>query len=88
MEQQVSQTVWNSKKINEVYCCIWSDFDAGHGANKIASGLVVILEKVLDTYPDICQLITLSDSCVSLNWNSIISFAIQDVLEWKESFRA
>ena len=68
------------EKINEVYCCIWSEFEAGRGANEIASGLVAILEKVLDTYPDICQLITWSDSCVSQNRNSIISFAIQDVL--------
>ena len=41
---------------------------------------MAILEKVLDTYPDICQLITWLDSCVSQNRNSIISFAIQDVL--------
>ena len=41
---------------------------------------MAILEKVLDTYTDIWQLITWSDSCVSKSRNSIISFAIQDVL--------
>ena len=42
--------------------------------------LLTILEKLLDAYPDICQLIAWSDSCLSQNRNSIIRFAIQDVL--------
>ena len=70
---------WTREKINEVYCRIWSKLETERVGNKKASGLLSILEKILDTYPDMCQLITWSDSCVSQNQNSIISFAIQDV---------
>ena len=41
---------------------------------------MAILKKFIDRYPDIIQSITWLDSVVSQNRNSIISFAIQDVL--------
>lgn len=62
------------------YCGIWTEGLAERGGNHIASALIAALKKVVDDTPGLKHVILWSDSCVSQNRNSIMSFALLDFL--------
>ena len=49
------------------YNAMWSEHQAGRGANEITSALVKILEKVLEDYPLLESITLWSDSCIPQN---------------------
>ena len=58
---------------------MWPETVAGRQANEIISGVVLMVERILSTYPDFTEIITWSDSCVPQKQNSIMIFAIEEV---------
>lgn len=46
----------------------------------MANAVIMILEKIVSDHPEYEELITWSDSCISQNRNSIMSFAMQHFL--------
>ena len=50
----------------------------GRGSNEIASALTLVLEKVVEKFPE--SLTLWSDSCVPQNRNSIMCFALKKFL--------
>lgn len=63
----------------QIYCAIWTEAKQGRSGNILASAFRKILDKVLEDN-NIADLITWSDSCVSQNRNSFISFAVLDAM--------
>lgn len=63
-----------------VYCAIWTEEKQGRSGNVLASAFRKILDRVLEDN-NISDLVTWSDSCVSQNRNSFISFCIMDALK-------
>lgn len=59
------------------YGVLWPETLSGRAANDIASGLVVILDRVLLDNPNVKDIILWSDSCVPQNRNKIMTVAIQ-----------
>jgi len=59
------------------YGVLWPETLSGRSGNDIASGLVVILEKVLADHPAVHDFILWSDSCVPQNRNKIMTTAIK-----------
>lgn len=53
---------------------------SGRGGNDIASAFIKILDRVIDDHPGVTEIVTLSDSCVPQNRNSVIYFAMADFL--------
>jgi hypothetical protein len=58
------------------YCAVWDEKTCGRSANDIASSLYLILEKIVSKHSNVESLILWSDSCISQNKNSIISYAL------------
>lgn len=65
----------------QAYCSIWNEAQSGRGCNDIASALVAILKKVVETHPTTDHIILWSDSCVPQNRNSAMSMALMDFLQ-------
>ena len=65
--------------INSV-CVMWPETVAGRGANEIASGVVLKVERIVSSYPDILEIITWLNLCVPKSQNTAMSYAMQDVL--------
>ncbi|KAF5282318.1 hypothetical protein FQR65_LT14372 [Abscondita terminalis] len=63
----------------QIYCAIWTEAKQGRSGNILASAFRKILDQVLNEN-NITDLITWSDSCVSQNRNSFISFAVIDAM--------
>lgn len=63
--------------MKQAYGVLWPETLSGRSGNDIASGLVVILEKVLADHPAVTDLILWSDSCVPQNRNKIMTTAIK-----------
>lgn len=70
-----------------VYCTIWSEALQGRAGNDIASAVFKILNRVAEDFPLLEELILWSDSSVPQNRNSIISFAIAQVLQKNENLQ-
>lgn len=64
-----------------VYCSVWNEGQSGRSGNDIASALIKVLECVIDTHPEIKNVILWSDSCVPQNRNRVMSTAIMDFLK-------
>ncbi|CAH2100965.1 unnamed protein product [Euphydryas editha] len=65
----------------KVYCAIWSENTAGRSGNDIASAVYKILTQVLLDNPHFTSIILWSDSCVPQNRNSIMSFALRQLID-------
>jgi hypothetical protein len=63
------------------YNAMWSEHQAGRGANEIASALVKILEKVLEDYPLLESITLWSDSCIPQNRNSVMVTALKHFMQ-------
>jgi hypothetical protein len=61
-------------------CCVWDESLSGRSGNDIASGLIKILEKIVEMYPNIKSFKLWSDSCVAQNKNSIMTFALMNFM--------
>jgi len=64
-------------KSKTAYNAIWCEAVAGRGANEISSALVAILKAVKADHPDVKSYTLWSDSCVSQNRNSVMTFALK-----------
>ena len=62
------------------YNAIWCESIAGRGANESASALIKILGEIVEDVAEMTQLTQWSDSCVSQNRNSNMSFALKRFL--------
>ena len=60
------------------YNVVWNEAMFGRGSNEIASALTLVLEKVVEKFPE--SLTLWSDSCVPQNRNSIMCFALKKFL--------
>lgn len=65
----------------KVYCAIWSENNAERSGNDIASAVYKILTQVLLDNPHFTSIILWSDSCVPQNRNSIMSFALRQLID-------
>lgn len=63
------------------YNAVWSEHQAGRGANEISSALLKILEKVVQDFPLLENITLWSDSCVPQNRNSIMVTALKYFLQ-------
>ena len=59
-----------------VYCCVWNEAEGGRCGNSIASALIKVLVQFVKEHPGISEIILWSDSCVTQNKNSLMSFAL------------
>lgn len=64
-----------------VYCAVWSEAIHGRAGNDIASAVYKILNKILEDYPLLEELVLWSDSCVPQNRNSLMSYGIAHTLQ-------
>ena len=62
------------------YCVLWHEGNAGRGGNDIASGTILMLEKILKEFPGIKKFILWFDSCVPQNRNSYMSVALREFI--------
>lgn len=69
---------------NIVYNAIWHEFQCGRAGIHIACALIKILKQIIRSNPETKKLILWSDSCVPQNKNSIMSFALQSLLNSEE----
>ena len=58
------------------YGVLWGENLSGRTGNDIASGLIKILERLIEDRPEIRDLILWSDSCVPQNRNKVMSYAL------------
>ncbi len=58
------------------YNVIWDESVVGRTGNDIASALVMVLEIIIEKFPQINSFILWSDSCIAQNKNSILTFAL------------
>ncbi|CAG2215890.1 DNAH [Mytilus edulis] len=63
------------------YNAVWSEHQAGRGANEISSALLKILEKVVQDFPLLENITLWSDSCIPQNRNSIMVTALKYFLQ-------
>ncbi|KAF2898438.1 hypothetical protein ILUMI_07737 [Ignelater luminosus] len=73
--------------IKQVYCALWSEHLTGRKGNRLTSALYKILKNVIEDHPNLEEIILCSDSCVSHNRNSIMSFAVQSFLKLHPNLR-
>lgn len=66
---------------NNAYCAVWSEALHGRAGNDIASAVYKILNKVLEEYPLLEELVLWSDSCVPQNRNSLMSYGVAHILQ-------
>jgi len=62
------------------YGAVWCETTSGRSANDLASALITILNMIIRQHSAVKKLILWSDSCVSQNRNSVMSFALQDFI--------
>ena len=62
------------------YGAVWCETKSGRSANDLASTLITILNMIVRHHSAVKKLILWSDSCVSQNTNSVMSFALQDFI--------
>ena len=55
---------------------LWGENLSGRTGNDIASGLIKILERLIEDRPEIRDLILWSDSCMPQNRNKVMSYAL------------
>lgn len=67
------------------YCGIWHETLSGRSGNDIASGLTIILKKVLEDLPETKRIILWSDACIPQNKNRMVSLAILKFMECNTS---
>ncbi|VDI02329.1 Hypothetical predicted protein, partial [Mytilus galloprovincialis] len=63
------------------YNAVWSEHQAGRGANEILSTLLKILEKVAQDFSLLENITLWSDSCIPQNRNSIMVIALKYFLQ-------
>lgn len=63
------------------YCTAWPETISGRSGNDIASSLLAHMNGLIEDHPDTRHLILWSDSCVPQNRNSVMSVALQSLLE-------
>lgn len=65
---------------SQVYCALWHEGIVGRSGNDMASAVLKVFETIFEQNPNITNIITWSDSCVSHNRNSIMTSAMLSFL--------
>lgn len=60
---------------------MWDESKMGRTGNDIASALLKILNRIIQDFPGITDIIPWSDSCVPQNRNSLVTFILLDFLK-------
>lgn len=68
-------------KTKKGYCAVWPESLIGRSGNEMASAVSVLLKEIVSDHPDAHHIVLWSDSCVPQNRNSIMSYALQHLIE-------
>ena len=64
----------------EAYCAVWNEALSGRSCNNMASSVVAICERIVQTYR-LRKLTLWSDSCVAQNRNCAMSYALMEFMQ-------